>query len=113
RSTLKLARSHLIVPGTDRNAQTQSFCLKINHEAMNPSRDRAKIMVFQLLAFGRSMPKQSSARHHKIRSCVIQSPVYKEIFLFYSQGSTYFHYIFVKIFVANGSGSFVNKGQAL
>ncbi len=61
RSTFKLAGCYFIVAGTNGNAQLQTFYFKVHHKSTHTRRNRAKVVVFELLAFGRCMAKEASS----------------------------------------------------
>ena len=81
RSTLKLVRSHLIVPCLEQNTELVCLCLKILHECADLGGNGTEIMVFKLLVLGGSMADDCPVAEHKVRPCIVQRLVYKEIFL--------------------------------
>src|SRR5260221_311376 len=82
------------------------------HEAINSFRDAAEVVVFQLLAFGRSMTEYCPSAHHEVRTGVEQAFVYYEILLFTAEGCRYFAYVLIKI-MANVNSSFIQGRQRL
>ena len=68
RRRLELARRHFVVTGLDRNAELVELKLHFAHERLNASRDRAEVMIFELLALRRLTADQRTAGHDKIRA---------------------------------------------
>ena len=58
RRKLKLVQGQLRYGGLNRNAKFIAFVFKISHKSVNPFRDRAKIMIFHLLAFAGEAQKR-------------------------------------------------------
>jgi hypothetical protein len=71
--------------------------VQIPHKSVYTFRYGSKIMIIQLLAFGRCMSKNSSAGKQKIRSCICEACINYKIFLFPTQRCIYFGNILIKI----------------
>ena len=96
-STLELSRSHFIVTGAEWNTEPVGFIFKIPHESINPFRNGAKIMVFQLLSFGRRVTEHGSSCHDQIRAGIGQALINHKILLFPSKGCSNLAYVLVKV----------------
>src|SRR5260221_2926806 len=111
-SALELCGGHFIMTGAQGNAQFIRLVFVIAHEGINSFRDAAEVVVFQLLAFGRSMTEYCPSAHHEVRTGVEQAFVYYEILLFPAEGCRYFAYVLIKI-MANVNSSFIQGRQRL
>ena len=81
RSALELIWSHFVVPCLEKYAELVSLGLEILHEGAYPGRDSPEVMVFKLLVLGGSVPDDSAAAQHQVRSCIVQGLVHQEILL--------------------------------
>jgi hypothetical protein len=60
RGELVLARRDLVVTGLDRDAQAVELALDLGHERDDAVRDRAEVVVVELLALGRLRAEQGA-----------------------------------------------------
>src|SRR5690554_4253926 len=65
---LKLVRSNLIMAGLYRNSKQHTFLFQMSHKIKYSTRNRAKIMIVQLLPFGGRMAKKRSSRQGYVGS---------------------------------------------
>ena len=58
RGALELIRGHLVMAGLDRDSQAMALVFQLFHESRNPCRDRAEILILQLLILRGRMPHE-------------------------------------------------------
>ena len=63
---LELERRHLVVTGLDRHAEPPELVLHLGHEGQDPGRDRAEVVVLELLALGRAGAEQGPLAGHEV-----------------------------------------------
>ncbi len=66
-------------------SEAVSFIFELLHKGKHPLWNGSKIVIFQLLIFGRCMTKEGSAGQHQVWPGKIQRSIYKEILLLPSQ----------------------------
>ena len=84
--------------GFYRNSEQHTFLLQISHIRQSSGWNGTKIMVVQLLSFGRSVAQQSSSGHDQIGTRIGQGTVHQKVFLFPTQSGGHFFHVFVEIF---------------
>ena len=95
-STFELVRSHFIMPGLDRNAQSVGRIFKILHKGLHPLRNCSPIVVFELLVLGCRVAHKSPSGLNEVRAGVVKCLVHKEIFLLPTEGRENFGDILVE-----------------
>ena len=111
-SVLSVVKSSSLIssnPRPDRNRQIR-FHFVIPHESINPFGDGTKIMVFQLLAFGRSMTEYCPSAHHQVGAGIEKAFVNYKILLFPSEGCGDFAYVLIEV-MANVDSSLIEGNQ--
>ena len=81
RCNLVLARRHLVVARLDRDAELEQLTLDLEHEAHHAVRDRAEVVVVELLAFGRRRAKQRTAGVEQVGPREIEVAVDEKVLL--------------------------------
>ena len=76
----------LVVAGLDRHAEFVELLFDISHECKDAIRNRAKVMVVQLMTLGRCCAEERSAAHQEIRAAGHIGLVHKEILLLAADG---------------------------
>ena len=90
---LELVRSCFVMTGLYRDTQLVTFDLQFFHEVGHTGRDRTEVVVIQLLVLWRWVSHQCSTGDAKVRTSIVESSIYQEIFLFPSQVSVNTLYI--------------------
>src|SRR5438477_440568 len=67
------------------NPELIELAFHLAHERLDTRRDRAEVMIFELLSLGRLATKQSAAGHDEIGAQIIERAINEEIFLFGAQ----------------------------
>ena len=86
RSDLVLAGGHLVVARLDRNAEAVELFLGFDHAAQDAIRDRAEVVVIQLLAARRLGADEGPTARHEIGTTVVVFLVDEEVFLLDTHG---------------------------
>ncbi len=81
RGDLVLARRHLVVPGLDRHAERAELALDLGHERQDARRDRAEVVVLELLALGRLGAEERALAGHQVGALEVELPVDEEVLL--------------------------------
>ena len=71
-----LGRGNLVMLGFSQDAQLPQLFIEVIHIRLHPGLDGAKIVVLQLLAFGRVCPKQRAACINQILALKVHVPVH-------------------------------------
>ncbi len=66
RGNFVLGRGHFVVPGLHRNAELEQLALDFEHEGQHALRNRAEVMIFELLALGRLGAEQRAAAGEQV-----------------------------------------------
>ena len=80
-SKLKLIGRHLIMACLNRNAQFGTFFFQFAHKAQDPCWDYTKIVIVQLLTFGRKTAHQGPSCYREVHSGIDQCLIYQKVFL--------------------------------
>ena len=78
---LELERRHLVVTGLDRHAEPPELGLHLGHEREDPGRDRAEVMVLELLSLGRAGAEHGPLARHQVGTLVEELAVDQEVLL--------------------------------
>ncbi len=110
--TLKLCGCNLVVASTHRNTQLVRLNLEFLHETDYSLRNRAEVVVFQLLPLGRCMAEYGATGEYQVWTSEEQGFVYQEVFLLPAQSREHLIYVAVKV-SANSNGSFFQRMHGL
>jgi hypothetical protein len=81
RRQLELAGGHLIVPGLGGNTEFEQLALGVHHETEDTLRDRAEVVVVELLALRRLGAEQGAAGVDEVRARQEEVPIDQEVLL--------------------------------
>ncbi len=84
RRDLELSGGDFVVPRLGGNAQLEQLPLGVHHEAQDPLRDRAEVVVVELLAFGRLGAEQGATGVNQVRAREEEVPVDQEVLLLWA-----------------------------
>ena len=71
RGQLKLVGSYFVMTGFGRNTEFVTLDFEFFHKCSDTWRDRAEIMILQLLVFGRRVPHQCPSCQAEVGACII------------------------------------------
>ena len=91
----------------DRNAQLQTLILEFLHEGHHARRNRAKIVILQLLILGRLVPHQRASGEHQVGTYGPQTLIHQKILLLPAQVGVHLLHVAVKV-VADLRGGFIH-----
>jgi hypothetical protein len=66
RRQLELARRHLVVTGLHGHAEAVELALDLGHERQHARRDRAEVVVLELLALGRAGAEERAVAREQV-----------------------------------------------
>ncbi len=81
RRDLVLAGSDLVVPGLDRHAELRQLVLEVHDAGEHALRDRAEVVVVQLVALGRVRAEEGAAGQDQVGTRVVVLLVHEEVLL--------------------------------
>ena len=109
RGELVLCRGHLVVLGFGEDAEFPQLFVQIFHVGRHPGLDGPKIVVFQLLAFGRLGAEQGAPAENEVLSLVVQLFVHQKVLLFRTDGCHHLFYFLVSEQPENPQRLFVDR----
>ena len=81
RGDFVLGRGHFVVPRLDRNAELEQLALDFEHEGQHALRNRAEVVIFELLALRRLGAEQRAAGVEQVGPGEEEVAVDQEVFL--------------------------------
>jgi hypothetical protein len=95
RRDLVLVGRDLVVARLDRHAELGQLALGLHHAREDPLRDRAEVVLVELVALGRLGPEQRAPGRHEVRPLVVVLLVDEEVLLLRADGREHAHGVVV------------------